>query len=196
MRGIILLAAGYSRRFGAMKLAARMPDGRTLLQHSLTRAQQTGFPVVLVSRSEILSECNLEHLVNDLTLQLINSPDANLGMGHSLQAGVAAIADTWEACLVCLADMPQLRSETCRQLLLAVDADHIAQPSFNGQPGNPLAFGRRFFPELLACQGDRGARQFIKRHPSQLIDLPVDDPGILFDVDRRADLQQLREPRE
>lgn len=191
--GIILLAAGFSRRFGATKLAARLNDGRSLLQHALAQALETGAPVVLVTREEICHLAGLPDLPHTPQLHtiLIDQDTANRGMGHSLQAGVRHIARDWDACLVCLADMPALRSSTLTQLLAALDSEHIVQPVYEDRPGNPIGFGSRFFGQLLACEGDRGARQFLPQHTDSLRLVQVGDPGIHLDVDRPEDLHGL-----
>ena len=65
------------------------------------------------------------------------------------------------------------------------DAD-IAQPIHQGQRGNPVGFGRRHLPQLLALGGDQGARSLLKTHP--VVEVAVDDAGILQDIDTRKRL--------
>jgi molybdenum cofactor cytidylyltransferase len=59
-----------------------------------------------------------------------------------------------------------------------------------------VAFGARFLPELGALDGDRGARDLLLQHPAAVQELPVDDPGILRDVDRPADLAAVPPPAQ
>ncbi|MBV2092053.1 MAG: hypothetical protein KUF72_14325, partial [Candidatus Thiodiazotropha sp. (ex Ctena orbiculata)] len=44
-------------------------------------------------------------------------------------------------------------------------------------------FATRWGERLVELNGDRGARQLLIDYPSDLELLPVDDPGILLDVD-------------
>jgi molybdenum cofactor cytidylyltransferase len=57
---------------------------------------------------------------------------------------------------------------------------------YRGQRGNPVGFSRDYLPQLLALEGDQGARGILKHAP--VTELEVDDSGILQDVDTPADL--------
>ena len=43
--------------------------------------------------------------------------------------------------------------------------------------------------DLLALQGDRGAREVIDRHAANCLPLETGDRGVLADIDTPADLQ-------
>ena len=66
----------------------------------------------------------------------------------------------------------------------------IAAPRFNGTRGHPVGFSRRFASELAALRGDSGARDVLERHRSEIVLIDCDDPGVLLDIDARADLDQ------
>jgi molybdenum cofactor cytidylyltransferase len=61
-------------------------------------------------------------------------------------------------------------------------------PAFQGERGHPVGFGRRFAAQLLALDGDAGARDIISAHKNELTLVECGDPGVLQDVDRREDL--------
>jgi len=117
--------------------------------------------------------------------------DADNGMAASLVHGLrhAEAADAeavgW---VLALGDMPRVLPATIAALARAVEqgAD-IAVPVHRGQRGNPVAFGRRHLPQLLALTGDQGARGIVKN--CIVNEVAVDDPGILLDVDTPSDLQ-------
>jgi len=56
-------------------------------------------------------------------------------------------------------------------------------PSINGQRGNPVLWARRFFADLIAIEGDVGARNLIKRYGEAVVEVPVENKGVLTDVD-------------
>ncbi|MNY74038.1 MobA-like NTP transferase domain protein [compost metagenome] len=62
----------------------------------------------------------------------------------------------------------------------------IAAPMYRGRRGNPVGFSRHYLPQLLALEGDQGARGILKH--SAVTELEVDDSGILQDIDTPADL--------
>ena len=64
----------------------------------------------------------------------------------------------------------------------------IVAPAYRGERGHPVGFAAALRDELLACKGDEGARSLIKRHHAEIRLLAVDDPGVVFDIDRREDV--------
>lgn len=181
----LLLAAGYGRRFGADKLLHPLADGTPLAVAS-ARALRGACPrVVAVLRPE---QTVLAGLLAAEGLELVLCPEARGGMGHSLSAGVAASPDAtgW---LVALADMPFIRSASLMQVAAALGAGAaLAAPACAGQRGHPVGFAARWRSELLALSGDEGARALLRAQGHLLQLIETDDPGVLRDVDRPADL--------
>ena len=64
----------------------------------------------------------------------------------------------------------------------------IAAPAYKGERGHPVGFGAALRDELLKLDGDQGARAVVERHRDSVQLIECDDPGILFDVDRKSDL--------
>ena len=177
----LVLAAGSSVRFGGDKRRATLADGRSLLVHSVERACSVFSDVRVVLREGergadlgLPSEC-----------RIIASPDAGLGMGHSLAAGAASLIDSdAQAVAILLGDMPWIAPATFGQLISAAGASAIVLPQHDGQQGHPVLFGRDFWPALSCLMGDEGARSVVKAHPASCIRVEVQDPGVLQDVDR------------
>jgi len=181
----LVLAAGYSQRFGSDKRQQRLGDGQTLLEASLalpcTRLQE----VWLVLRFDETWPRPLPAKVH-----VVRAASSRLGMGHSLAAGVGQLAQASgaEALAIFLADMPFIQPATLDALVASSNAEHICVPTYQGRPGHPVLFGRRFWAELCQLQGDTGARAVLQRQRAAVRTLAVDDPGILLDIDRPIDL--------
>ena len=85
--------------------------------------------------------------------------------------------------------MPRIRPETIVQVANAVRAGAtLVAPAYKAERGHPVGFGAALRDELLACGGDEGARSVIKRHHADMRLLATDDPGVIFDIDRREDV--------
>lgn len=179
----ILLAAGASRRFGTDKRLHRLPDGT---------------PMALASARRLLAACPrslaivrpgddvLATLLTRAGMPVIVCPDAELGMGHTLAAGVAAAAEA-SGWLVALADMPYIAGGSYLAVIAALaDGAAIARPTFEGRPGHPVGFSAAFKTELLGLRGDRGGKAIIDAHREALRLCPVDDPGVEHDIDTPA----------
>ena len=182
--GVLLLAAGRGTRFGSDKRRARLPDGTPLLERSIANLTATGLPlrVALGPGDDALAEALAARGIDTL-----HCTDAPRGMGATLAAAVGQLP-AWDVVLVALGDMPWLRPASITAVARAAGPDAICVPCHHGRRGHPVAFGRRFLPELAALDGDRGARDLLLRHAAAVREVPVDDPGIRRDVDRPADI--------
>ncbi|SDL50419.1 molybdenum cofactor cytidylyltransferase [Pseudomonas libanensis] len=100
------------------------------------------------------------------------------GMGDSIAAAIKAsgAADGW---LVVLGDMPFIQSSSIERVIASMEG--ITVPVSAGQYGHPVAFDHTFGPALMALSGDRGARPLFAQ--TQVREVQVDDPGVLWDVD-------------
>jgi molybdenum cofactor cytidylyltransferase len=82
--------------------------------------------------------------------------------------------------------MPAVQSDTVRRVVAALRAGAAtAAPLYSGRRGHPVGFAATLQAELMASNGDTGARAVLLRHPPQLFE--VDDPGVLYDVDTLED---------
>jgi molybdenum cofactor cytidylyltransferase len=189
IRGI-LLAAGYSKRFGSNKLLQALPAG----------AAEAGTPIGVAAAKHLLEALpesiavvrpraqKLGKMLRDAGCNTVVCKNASEGMGTSLAAGVRATSDA-NGWIVGLADMPFIRPETIRTLAKALqEGAAIAAPSFQGRRGHPVGFAQRFYEELSSLHGDDGARQFLEQHPELVKVFEVDDPGVVRDIDSPSDL--------
>ena len=65
-------------------------------------------------------------------------------------------------------------------------------PTIAGKRGNPVLWSRRFFPELMAVEGDIGARHLIGAYPEAVSEVPLTDIAALVDVDTPEALVRVR----
>lgn len=183
--GALVLAAGFSNRFGSIKLCARLDNGKTVFEQTLERIQAAIKDVVVVTRPE-LADVLINHCE---TLNIFDQ--AEKGMGATLAYGIGLMPE-WDATLVCLADMPFIDSATYAQLAAELDQNAIVMPSYQGRAGNPVGFGRDYYGELALLSGDSGGRPVVQRHLDALRRLDVGDPAILYDIDTPDDLARLQ----
>ena len=181
----ILLAAGASRRFGADKLLASLPDG-SIVGAASCRAMRAALErVVAVVRP---ADERLASILASSGATIVHCPRADEGMGASLACGVAASADAagW---VVALADMPWIRPATIRAIADAIAAGaSLAAPVHRGERGHPVGFAASHRSALMALGGDAGARAILARGDVALVRVDVDDPGVLRDIDLPRDL--------
>ena len=188
----LLLAAGYSRRFGADKLLAPLADG-TPVAVAAARVLRDGMTLALGERTRIIAvirpeQKDLAALLGHENIKVLMSDAAQHGMGASLAAAVAATADA-QGWIVALGDMPFIKPETVAEVARALAAGNkIAAPAVNGRRGHPVGFAASFGAALGTLAGDEGARRLLAENAVTLI--ACDDAGILQDVDRPEDLHR------
>lgn len=190
--GALILAAGRGRRFGADKRGAPLPDGRALLDATLDAWSGVFDVLRVVVRLE--DSALIQRLARSHPdVLVVPAPRAAEGMGGSLADGIRASRDL-DAVFIGLGDMPAVRRETLLRLRDAMrqarSPDAVVRPTHAGRPGQPVGFGRGWFPSLGMSSGDVGARNLLAGARSiELVD--VEDPGVLLDVDRPGDLERL-----
>jgi len=126
-----------------------------------------------------------EALLADYPVRIVYNPDYGDGLSTSIRRGVEAASAT-VGYLFALGDMPGIQSATLLELcrvFCAAPPRSIAVPVKEKQRGNPVIFHRGYREELLKLEGDRGAKSLVQKHPHAVIEVLVDDPGILLDVD-------------
>jgi CTP:molybdopterin cytidylyltransferase MocA len=159
----LLLAAGAGRRYGAPKA---LVDG--WLDHSLAALAEGGCAdrtVVLGAAAE-----QVRALVPE-GVDVIVADDWADGMGASLRAGLAALADS-DAVLVSLVDLPDVGPEVVRRLVdRAVDRSALARATYGGRPGHPVLLGHDHLAGAAAtARGDTGARDYLAAHEAVLVE--------------------------
>jgi len=186
----LLLAAGLGTRFGGGKLGFPIPaaGGATVaiaVAALRNLAAIVPHPVVVVRGGDPLAAQYQRE-----GARVVVAERAAHGMGASLAAGVASLPDD-SGVVVALADMPWIRPATIRRVVEAVaQGALIAAPRHRGERGHPVGFAPRLRHELEALDGDRGARALMTAHRDAMALIEVDDPGVLRDVDTRADLSR------
>jgi molybdenum cofactor cytidylyltransferase len=181
----VLLAAGSGSRFGGDKLLHPLADGTPLGVAAARNMLAAGLPIVAVVKpgDELLGD-----LLQKEGCAVTVCAHAARGMGASLAHGVRA-AQSAAGWVIALADMPLIRSATIKAIADALAADReLVAPAYRGQRGHPVGFGSRFRAQLLALDGDAGAREIIVVNRDNLVLIECDDAGVLRDIDRREDL--------
>lgn len=183
----ILLAAGRGRRFDPTgqrnKLLQRLPGGELVVVASARKLLSVLPRVVAVVPPD---DGGVADTLRALGCEVTVCPGADSGMAASLVQAVrhSLPAQAW---VMALGDMPFVDPATIRALADALGGGAgIAAPVMDGRRGNPVGFAALHLDELLALEGDQGARRILQRHP--VTEVPVCDPGIFRDVDTPSDL--------
>jgi molybdenum cofactor cytidylyltransferase len=189
----IVLAAGRSTRMGGPNKLLAEIKGRPLVRIAAEQALASqAEPVIVVTGHQ---RERVEAALDGLPVTFVHNPDFADGLSASVKAGVAAAPDDVDGVIVCLGDMPQVNAPLIDKLIGAFDPEKgalVVVPTINGKRGNPVVWSRRFFPELVALQGDAGARHLIKSVPEAVVEVPLSGTAALVDVDTPDALEAVK----
>ncbi len=185
----IVLAAGKGSRFGGDKMLhpikQKNGDGLAMGLLSAMNLKPWVDDVICVVRAR---DKKLIALYQQHGFKIHISEHYELGLSASLVAGIQACNDA-SMYVLALGDMPFINAKTYQDIRLTIDKsdkDKIIQPRFNNKPGHPMVFPKRLKNQLLALQGDVGARSIVNKEAKKLVSINVNDAGIHWDVDVKA----------
>ena len=183
--GGLLLAAGSASRFGSDKLRHQLPHGVSIAVQAARHLKQEVADVIAVVRP---GSDELSQALASEGCEVIVCEKAAEGMGASLACAANAAADA-DGYLVALADMPFVRRTTIAAVRDALAAGApLAAPYFRARRGHPVGLSRKFLSELVALQGDSGAKKLLADNERSIVKIPVGDPGVIRDIDTPGDL--------
>jgi molybdenum cofactor cytidylyltransferase len=190
----IVLAAGKSERMGRPK--ALLPlRGRTFLGNILDAISQSSIARTVVVVGHHRAE--IEGHVSPGT-SVVYNPNYEKGMVTSLQAGIRALPGEVTGAFLFLVDHPLAQRDTIELLIKNLAPGRIVLPTFQGRRGHPVLFASEIFQEILGLTESQGANIVVRKDPSRVVEVPVESPGILVDVDTPEDFRKLQneyEPR-
>ena len=188
----IVLAAGRAVRMGAPKLLLPL-GGQTIVEKVVDAALASKANEVIVVVGYRFQE--VAAVLTKRPVRLVVNDDYAGGLSTSLKAGIRAANGRAGAFLFLLADQPFLVPELIDRLIETYRAASclVARPVFKGRPGHPVLFDASLKPELLAIEGDTGAREVAARYRHRLAAVPVADERVLADIDTPADYLKFKQ---
>ncbi len=178
MISAIVLAAGKSERMGRPK--ALLPfRGRTFVENILDAISRSsiGHAVVVVGHHH-------EEIERSVPLpSVVFNPDYEQGMITSFQAGIRALPPNMTGSFLFLVDHPLVDAAVIEALIASLAPNRIVLPTYQRRRGHPVLFASEVLQEILALPASQGANIVVRKDPNRIIEVPVNAPGILVDVD-------------
>ena len=176
----LILAAGAGSRFGSLKQLAPL-HGKPLLQHAVDAAA-----AVLPGHTYCVLGNGASEIESAISgARFIQHEQWASGMGSSLAAGVAALAEDYDWLMVMLGDQPAVTAQHLQELISQFPGVDCVCSRYGDTRGVPAIFSRAWYPQLTGLQGDRGA-QALLRDSRDLREVEL--AAALWDVDTPADL--------
>jgi len=182
----IILAAGSSRRMGTQKLLMPYRDStiiETVVEHVLKSRIENIIVVLGANANEI------EEATGHLPVKFCINHNHEEGMLSSVICGFNSLPEDADAALLFLGDQPDIPPGVTNSVLAAYnDSIHgIVIPVYNHRRGHPLLVDMKYRKEIQKLDLEQGLRSLMHLFPEDVLEVEVDYPGILVDIDTRED---------
>jgi molybdenum cofactor cytidylyltransferase len=133
----------------------------------------------------------IEQALSGLDVRFVKNPDFAKGLSTSLKCGLNAVPEASDGAMIVLGDMPSVTPALLDTLIAAfnpAEGRAICVATHGGKRGNPVLWARRFFPEMMAIEGDVGAKHIVAANDELVCEVEVSTDAPLVDIDTREDL--------
>lgn len=179
----ILLAAGESKRMGALKQI--LPFGKSTVIEtvidSLLGSDIEKVRVVLGYRAE-----EILGVIGNRKADIIINKNYKNGMLSSIKCGISSLPKDAEAFLLCLADQPSIMVSDINKLIEVYkkSGKGIVIPTYNAKRGHPIIFDRKYIDDIINLEEDGdGLREVVWKNSGNILEVALENEYILKDMD-------------
>lgn len=190
----VILAAGMAARMGSVKQLLPI-KGSYMLEQVIKLALREDFSRVIAVIGHEAERIQAHIQIDDPRFLWQLNPRYRLGQSTSFKAGLEKALEASSSAMVFLGDQPFIEEQTihavwtfAKRKQKELQVPFVIQPTYQKKPGHPVFFGNICKQQFASLEGDQGAKPIIAHMQHRLL-LPVDDPGIHFDIDTREDLE-------
>ncbi len=178
---------------GSNKLLAPVA-GKPMVRHAVEAALASAAETTIVVTGH--HSADVRRALGTLTPLFVENRDYSNGLSTSLKCGLGHVPEGYDGALVLLGDMPGVSGALLDRLIAAFDPSEsraICVATRHGKRGNPVLWARRFFAEIMALEGDVGARHLIAQNAELVCEVEADDDAPLTDIDTPQMLAEYQE---
>jgi len=182
----IIMARGDSARMGSPK-GACLIQGKSLLELSCSVFDELDIPVVIVTTPSLLK--TYKNLVNNCNWLLF--PEGH-GTARTCKYAYNDLSEQATHFWLMPLDLPSVKTETATiiQQESINNPDSIIVPFYKGQRGHPVVMPVESFKDVDEELWQLEMRDVIESLTCSIINLQVDDCGIIEDCDTQSDLEK------
>ncbi|MCH7733454.1 MAG: nucleotidyltransferase family protein [Candidatus Marinimicrobia bacterium] len=181
---MIIPAAGSSTRHPPNKLLDKI-GGKTVIVQTIELYLNHDFEIIVIIGHEYDKMTAAISSSIKKQIKIIKNNQYQSGLSQSIKKGVESAKKDCDYFGFSLGDKPFIEKETIDTILIQLETTtpKILIPTFKGISGHPTFFSQIYRDELLAISGDSGGRELLKQNKDVITYFPVNDPGIILDMD-------------
>jgi molybdenum cofactor cytidylyltransferase len=186
----IILAAGKSDRMQTNKLLLPY-QGKTMIETVIDHVRQSDIDHILVVTGAFRDE--LLPVISRLPVTHCHNSRYEQGMLSSVQCSMRNVPATMDAVMIFLGDQPAIPGEVAGKLILEYSKSDkgIIIPVYKGRRGHPLLIDGKYRKIIGKLNHAVGLRDLLHKYPEDILEVNVEMPGILKDIDTEEDYQAL-----
>ncbi|NTV90104.1 MAG: NTP transferase domain-containing protein [Clostridiales bacterium] len=213
----VIIAGGYSSRMGSPKPLLQLEAEYGQIRKTITVVERaaeifrlagidsSGILVVLGSRSDELAD-----VMNKSGIRYAVNKNFEKGMFSSIQTGFRAITGEFpqvSGVFMLPVDCILIRPYSIMKLMDAFEAaeareasdvtetmeERVVYPVYGHEQGHPPLIGTGIIRRTLEYEGEGGLRKVLERFSAGAMNVDIDDPGIITDMDTPEDYEKVLE---
>jgi molybdenum cofactor cytidylyltransferase len=188
----IILAAGSSRRMGSQKLLMPFGEGTMIetVVDQVLNSQVNEVLVVLGADHE-----KVQQALGERPVKYCHNREHDQGMFSSVICGLRSIPEDAGAVLIYLGDQPAIPPAVTNAVIEAYNEElyGIVIPVHMHRRGHPLLVDLKYRKEIEKLDLEQGLRALRHHFPQDVLEVEVDEPGILVDIDTPEDYKKATE---
>ena len=189
----VILAGGQSKRMGTKNKLLVPINGKPMIA-------LTAETIIASKASSVAAVTGFEHqkiqgAIKNSNIEFIHNRNFQNGISSSVVTAIKSAPEDCSAILIGLGDMPKITVSHINKLIDAynpLEGRAICVPTWKGKRGNPVLWARRFFPEMLQLKGDFGAKELMGKYAELVVEVEMNDNGIVIDIDTPEALEAFR----
>lgn len=185
--GAVVVAAGLSSRMGREKVLLRFGDQTVLERVLLTLAAASIDERVAVVRPDLPQ---LAQIARRAGARVVVNTKPQEEMLLSIRMGIAELSPDVDAFFIWPADHPAVNGETLTELARSAGRQRAVLPVHAGRRGHPALVGADLVADIAAIPPGEGLRHLWRMRPDVLVELSVDDSGVLLDLNTPEDYEK------
>ena len=193
MLSSIILAAGMSKRMKDRNKLLLQYGELTILEKTINNLSRSNINEIIIVLGH--DSNNTKRALKQIKFKKVFNEFYSHGISSSIISGLKAINTSAKGVMICLGDMPQIKTSSYNLLIekfnTTLNEKKIVLPTYNNKKGNPIILSSFYFSYLYRLKGDIGARDLIEKYASNIIRTEIDDEGLLKDIDNNLDYDLL-----
>lgn len=182
----IILAAGSSRRMGSQKLL--LPFGEsTIIETVIDNVLNSSIDHVMVVLGP--KQESIMQVIGKRPVEFCHNKEHEKGMLSSIICGIRALPADAVSALIFLGDQPGIPPAVTNSVIEAYNEElfGIVIPVHDHRRGHPLLVDMKYRKEVEKLDLEEGLRALRHHFPQDVLEVEVEEPGILVDIDTSED---------